>query len=199
MYVWKSYFNGKTLSYILNYLNWSESYLLYYRTIYHINPTFYYCNSFFFIYKFINTNVAIFFFSIVCHLSPWNLFFYIVLKRKTLMKKKNPCWMLPKKKKIQVGRKCNDLLKALNTERGTMAFPKMMLLVRSSNTRQARISASSKLPETADQNISMWHILYCVSSEYDCQIICLFPWKKNLLQIILLLEPHSYFTTLQVY
>lgn len=50
---------------------------------------------------------------------------------------------------------CDNLLKALNTERGTMAFPKMMLLVRSSNTRQARIRASSKLPETADPNISM--------------------------------------------
>lgn len=55
------------------------------------------------------------------------------------------------------GRECDDLLKALNTERGTMAFPKMMLLVRSSNTRQARIRASSKLPETADQDISMGH------------------------------------------
>lgn len=97
------------------------------------------------------------------------------IKKKNFNEKKKTLLNAAKKKKIQVGRKCNDLLKALNTERGTMAFPKMMLLVRSSNTRQARISASSKLPETADQNISMWHILYCVSSEYDCQIICLFP------------------------
>lgn len=64
--------------------------------------------------------------------------------------------------------------------------------------------------------------LYCFSSEYDCQhffftfVLCFpspdnimifpfqitstIPWKKKcLLQILLLFEPHSYFTTLQVY